>query len=394
MHVKYAVTPILSQAKWVALGAFAVYCFFRGLGNLRMPKSGASLFFLALPLIGSISTLLQLRSADEGLRWILGFFVLYAIGLIFPVPRDPIIRLVLWSRAFMLACGVIVWISLATLTDSSRYHGGRFWGIMDHPNFLASCASVLSISMAGTLIFGTRKQRPVALINLAAGLFCLVSTGARSALYATVFSLAVVSIRVLSRKNAIAVSVALGALAGPVIFARDIINLFSPSQVIARSFDISNRTDIWAYQTEAFLRSPLMGGGFEMHDRTGIGRSGGEGSYMDLLSAVGILGAIPYFAGIVLAVTRYNRFLARLRSNPFVDPTQRLYLTNGFGLMISILVLCISEEWLGLVGTPISIFVWVLFPAAADLRVPRRMPAWRPFPERPAPSVSLAGRRA
>jgi O-antigen ligase len=200
---------------------------------------------------------------------------------------------------------------------------------------------------------------------IAAGMYCLIASGARADLVGTGCAALVVALHILNRRNFTIVAGGAFVLAGAAVFAPALFNTFAPSQIGGREFRLEDRTDIWSKQIESFRGSPWVGWGFEFgNPERGYGRAGGEGSYTDLLSAVGTLGAIPFFAGLALGVLRYHRFLRRSSAAFSVAREQGQAFVDGLSLAICILVTSIAEPTMATVGTPMAMFVWVTVSAA------------------------------
>jgi O-antigen ligase len=134
----------------------------------------------------------------------------------------------------------------------------------------------------------------------------------------------------------------------------------SPVRLLRRDYlSLENRLPVWQVQWETFVQSPLIGHGLAggthaVNDLSDAyrGRAGGEGSYGDLLTVAGVLGAVPLFFGLFSAARTLRR-LAKRRTAP-------VFLQEAFALLLLLLVVSVSESWLATLGTMSALYAWAV----------------------------------
>lgn len=359
--------------KWDGYLVLLAYAFLRNLTRLRIPKPGLSTLFLALPVVGMVSSFREVFSiADAGQR-VFAFFALFALAFVIPVPPDPGERLRIWLASVVDVCTGVIAISLALSLSSHYYQGGRFFGCIYHPNYLAAYAAFGALASLPKILNNPLHKKIYPLLVFSGGVFCLVASNARADSVGLAAACCAILFKTVSRKNAWMVVCSILVIGAGLYFARDIVNQFSPMQIKTREIVISDRTNVWSRQMKVFLEKPFLGWGFEMqNEKTGAGRLNAEGSYTELLAAVGLAGAIPFIIGIFAAAFRYSRLLSRLDAPGFVYQRYRTELIAGFGMVSYVLIVSVAEVYLATVGTVIPITFWVFMGCVCLMPLPQR----------------------
>jgi hypothetical protein len=87
-------------------------------------------------------------------------------------------------------------------------------------------------------------------------------------------------------------------------------------------------------------------------------RSGGEGSYIEVLSISGLLGGIPFFAGLAWGTILLFRRAASALAGAATSRDATWCLCTA-ALVVLLLVNSVGEGYLAAVGSAPTIYVWV-----------------------------------
>jgi O-antigen ligase len=224
--------------------------------------------------------------------------------------------------------------------------------------------------MLSKILAALPKPKVFHMLAFAGALACLIASGARADLIATIFACIALLVLNLEKRKSILI-LALGAVVGLGFWTmRDGLNQFAPIQIKSREIKLEDRLYVWLRQIDIFQEKPWFGWGLEKTGwKTGSGRMGSEGSYTELLDAVGACGAVPFFLGVGFCVWRFTRFVLKVRNNPaLITDRQRDGLIGALGIICYIMVVSTSEDHLSTSGDPNCIFIWVTLAAGAVMR--------------------------
>jgi O-antigen ligase len=142
--------------------------------------------------------------------------------------------------------------------------------------------------------------------------------------------------------------------------------------VTVREFNFETRDYVWQRQMDAFTQKPFLGHGFEIRSQDEeAGRTGGEGSYTDLLAAVGILGCAPLFLAFGYGAWLLLQWAQEREQQPSREGSFPFHLAT-FSIVLVILVNSMAEGFLAAVGCTQAIYTWAMLGAASELRNPSR----------------------
>lgn len=203
--------------------------------------------------------------------------------------------------------GIALAILQALGLTSSEMSQERMSAFGENPNALASVLSLGLLALVG-LAYGRKemdkKLQVVAWLGSLFLLVAIVRTGSRGDVLALIVSLFTLAIKPNSVwtnvKMALTVAVVVSSLA---IASYQIDAVRERWESTYYEGDVAGRDDIFAAASEMFLERPVIGWGpvshyYELGARLGKLTRDEHDAYLWLLLEVGLLGALPFFAGL------------------------------------------------------------------------------------------------
>ncbi len=371
----------LGTWKWSTFLGFAAFCLLQHRLRIVLSSKHTWLFGIFVA-VASFSSIRGAGDYSETAMRLISFWTLWVIAFLCPIPKDPVARVMIWTKILIGISAVITILSLSAYPLPIAIAGGRLKGITSNANTLGSFAMITAL--AGFHLLQSYKNRRMifaGLFLLIAGAVAIFLTNSRSstvALLAGVLVMAIVKIRRSGMsKGTIVLLVGSVLLMGAYLYVQD---LRRDSDVfVDRGWDLAAREMIFRSQINAWLDAPFVGQGLDRGQPHFLaaggghvtGRPGGESSFFDLLAVAGILGAIPLFWGFAWSGSRLLRETKRLHSH---------WLSLGVALFVAVAVNSIGEGYLAAVGSILAIYVWMLCGAAAQLAAVRYLSKSRRFP--------------
>jgi len=360
-------TAIFIDWKWYVFLTVTAFGFIQSYSLRGWFSDRVAICFLLFVVSATVSSVIAQGDIVEGLERSLSFWCLYLLATIFVIPHNPLRRIVVWTRAALLVCLVVMGISLVYGLSGSGFLAGRFVGFTANANTLGNIAAM---SMAGSFgQWSVHRGKKNAAYWLAAALLmapCLLMTQSRSALAAGAAGiLAVLAIKGKWLKTAVIIVGATLFLAALQESGMLSLGSISGREIKVRSYTLSSRFDQWSAQFDAWKRKPLLGNGLQITGLQGSGRTGGESSYVDVLGAVGILGGLPLFLGLLWgthALVRLGQSLDERKNEGLFAG----YYVSALGMVVAVLVHSIGEGFMAAVGAMQPIYVWIVLAAAGQ----------------------------
>ena len=297
---------------------FALYVFYYGplLGKRPFPPvTGAMCCFLAyIAVVGLGGIFIDQKLVDE---FVTRCFTLAQLVVLFWIASDLLkdektVRSVLFTLSIAtasLAIGNLVRLPGFYETDVGA--PGRVSGIGDNPNGLAVTMALAIVAIIGLFITGSsrRSLRRVCLLLLTVPLLMvMVTTGSRGGVLGFAMG-GLVYVVPLRASKRLLISVGLGTLLiGGVVY-----EIATTPESLERwrdtyyEGDLSRRDDIFATSYYMILERPFLGWHpvewtYELGQRGEGIRTGRDAHnlYLALLLEVGIIGTIPYLAGLCI----------------------------------------------------------------------------------------------
>ena len=233
------------------------------------------------------------------------FLVLFWISFNL-LKQKQLVNGMLWA----LAAGSILLATLQIIgMTSDPSSEGRVTAFEENPNVLATVLSLGLLALFG-LAYGRSQNdwKARVLFWLASGILAvaIVQTGSRGAVVAVVGSLSIFFLR--GKSLAMKLKFGVIALTGIVALAVASYQIDAVRKRWERTVydaDLAGRETIYAETIDMILESPLVGWGpvnhmWELGPRVGRLYRDEHNLYLRVLAEVGIVGAIPFFAGLWL----------------------------------------------------------------------------------------------
>jgi len=361
--------------KWVMLAVvvgYSVMCFFMPRKKARSvyhPLLQVLLGFFVVEL--AFTTILHANSFQEASLRALSFALLYLISVGFPVfskGQDDGLRLVL---SILIVSLIYVFGSLLLLTKSYSFASGRLFGLAGHPNTLGTMAMISCVCGYGLMNHQhSMDSKPTrifvysVIVSSVAVLFLTQSRSSGMALVGAIYFMMLVL-----RKYMLIVLVSLVMFLGfvgieyiyEIATGGELGGYFIKRGI--QSSSLEDREYIWMEQLQRFYISPLIGLGMEMNEQAIDRRRGGESSFFDLLSAIGLAGFLPYMAALCLCLAvGYSKIKIMLRQKNKVQAVEKTSelsaLVVCLGLVAGIAINSIGEGYLAQVGSMPSLVYW------------------------------------
>lgn len=371
----------LATWKWSTFLGFAVFCLLQHRLRIVLSSKHTWLFGIFVA-VASFSSIRGAGDYAETAMRLVSFWTLWGIAFLCPIPKDPVARVMIWTKILIGISAVVTILSLSAYPLPIAIVQGRLKGITSNANTLGSFAMITTL--LGFHVLQSYKSRRMifgGLFLLIAGAVAIFLTNSRSsttALLAGVLVMVLVKVmRSGMSKGTIVLLVSSVLLMGTYQYVQD--SRRDSDVFVDRGWDLAAREMIFRSQINAWLDAPFAGQGLVRGQSyllaTGgghvTGRPGGESSFFDLLAVAGILGAIPLFWGFAWSGIRLLRETKRLHSH---------WLSLGVALFVAISVNSIGEGYLAAVGSILAIYIWMLCGAAAQLAAVRYLTKSRRFP--------------
>jgi O-antigen ligase len=237
------------------------------------------------------------------------------------------------------------------------YVGARVQGRLTigaaHPNYLGI------VSFGILMCAVTVRPWPLAAVLTLTNLFIIVDTQSRSALAAALGGLllfAALKTNQIGRRKAALALAATSLICAMVLLvyqqaALDGISalffLDDKNRGIGTGF--TGRVGAWQEAIDLFSENPIFGVGFRMHERYMTILSSAHNGYVSLLAEVGIVGAVPLVALVLLLTLRLAR--RALQGDPMA--------IVGFSFVMGYLLIAAFERLFLNMGNPTSVVAWM-----------------------------------
>jgi hypothetical protein len=402
-----------NNARWVVLGAATLVFPLRFVLLRRQAtyptKAGLFDYLLILFIAISGATLLNTISvAMTALKLGALSCVLYALSQgIYRLsdlygPASPR-RLIAGLLSFAAAPMVVSALGFVFGFGPSAVRLGRFVGLLGNGNAWAVLAAMV-LPWGACLLF--RKVRPWSGARFAQGAavallgYLLLLSGSRAGLLGGLVAFSLLAVVHLDRRVGAAVLLAtffftVRAVADPAYIPRTV-QKYLYKHTVGQGDLFQSRLEPWKRAEQNFREHPWMGYGFGITSATqvswtpdtqsGAGTVETGSSFWGTLGQVGILGAAPLFAAILLLACRAVRFCWLVR-----DP----WLTGVCASLLALVVNAVFEGWLLAPGSFTTFYFWgqcfllngmmSRFRPAPSHWVPARMPALTDRPASPQP---------
>lgn len=316
----------------------------------------------------TLTTILQANDLVNATLRSLSFALLYVVAIVSPIfgQRDNDgLRLI---TSILLVSGGYVIGSLYFLISEFSFVGGRLAGITNNANTLGTIAMISSVCCFGLLVFNQHLMldfytKTSLLILLFSSFFEIFLTGSRSSIIG--LSIAIIFILLVSNRKKYTILV-LAIVGISYFFLSKISNILSfelEGLYSEREWTGEGRGYIWTEQFQRWETSPVFGWGMEINPDSNTARRGGESSFLDLLSATGILGFFPFILSFVVCLwTGYKKAIFWLRSAQkcakYTHSPEFVSLVVSMGLIVGIAINSIGEGYLSAVGSMPSLIYW------------------------------------
>jgi O-antigen ligase len=326
------------------------------------------------------------QAAQAFSQWIVvlqGVLVLWAGTNLMQEPRIATRAM----TALVAACAVrasLPFLGFARTTSAVWTGGERISALGQNANNAAMILAAGMVTLIG-LTFGSRRKSvlQLALAAALAGLmgFAVLETGSRGGLLALlggvlVFGLAADSVRARIRNGLIG-SLAIALLVVGTLHSPVMKNRWADSMVTG---NMAGREQLYPALWSMFLERPVLGWGsvsntYELASRIGERERPSRAAHnivLELLTATGIVGALPFLLGAWLCVR--DAWRAR-RGNHGVLP---------FALCCSIFLSNMSGDWIGskllwlIFGIALASVQWSPLPQRTPVRLPETFPLAAP----------------
>src|SRR6266404_5261773 len=378
---------------WLLLGALSFRHF-----KMRWAWPFAAMVIFVV--VGTLSTTVFLLDFKDGAMRVVSWWMLLMLAVVFQVPNAAPRRIEIWGKALLFSVTISSLASIPLIVSREYYVGGtRFAGLFDHPNTMALIAALgLVGAITKVLTEPTFLRRALwncmALINGA----ILLATDSRSSRISCVASVVIVLATILPKKSRFRALVVVFLISVAYVGGNELRGLGSGEHTELRGIEMEDRTQIWTRQINAFLGSPFIGYGFEIPEQIyggvpyGQGRVAAEGSYTDQLTAVGVLGTLPFVVALFYGTYRLWRVVLACSLQGFDNQVR--VLAPALAMQITILIVDVAEGNLSVVGHPISLFCWVVAASAALLPPPTPPPTFEALAINQPAGAARSGNRA
>ena len=314
----------------------------------RRPPAAFWLFAIYLYVWSTLGLLIGTRDASEFytmfliyLEEVLLFWTAYNLMRNESIAKNSLL-------VFILACGVMALLVRFGSLESPPEYEGRLTGMGQNPNNLAGNFALAILAVIG-LAFGANRQilkfRSMYLLLIPLMGICLIHTTSRGGFMAFGIGLLAFFLKGGDARSRFKTLLALPLLLLFFIWASYYTgSMWNRYKTTVETGSMSVREEIFPDAWQMFLEKPLIGWGpvnnnYELAVRTAEeGRENPERDthnlWLEVLTATGLLGAVPFFAGVWIC----SRAAWKARA-----------LTFGIlplALMIALLVLNLSMNWI------------------------------------------------